>query len=393
MRIPFRLVFGNLLRHPLRSLLTSLSVGVAMFLLCLLQSVVTTLDAAVTAAASNRVCVQSAVSLYVNLPLSYRSKIEGVDGVRSVCAWQWFGGVYQDPKNFFAQFAVDHDTFLDMYPEIRFLSGSPEAFLRERQACIVGKMLAEKFGFEVGQSVPLEGALYPRTDGQPWQMKIAGIYESDSASIDDNTMFFHFDYLRESLEQGAATGPDGNDPTVGVFVVEVEPGRDPVQVMSAIDAQFANGPQRVHATSESEFQAQFVTMMGSVPFFVGAIGAGVLAAILLAVLNTMLMAAREQIHDTGILKALGFSSPAVFAVLLLQSLVISTAGGAVGILAARPVGDLVAARIGMMLAGFRVDGHVQLLAALVTVALGLVAGIVPARHAARLDPVAALRAR
>lgn len=393
MRVPLRLVFRNLLRHPVRSVLTTLSVAVAMFLLCVLQSVVTTLQRAASTAASDRVIVQSAVSLYVDLPRAYRGKIGNVEGVESVCSWQWFGGIYQEPENFFAQFAVDVDTFLDMYPEIVFVDGDRATFERDRRGCIVGTTLAEKYGFRVGDSIPLMGAIFPKTDDSPWEFTVAGVYRSDSANVDENTMYFHYEYFKETLEQGAASGMDGGEIKVGVYVVRVADGADPVQVMSRIDAEFENGPQRVQTTSESEFQTQFVSMLGNVPFFVGAIGVGVLAAILLAVLNTMLMAGREQIHDVGLLKALGFQRGAIFQVMMLQSLLLAGIGGAMGILLAVPAGAAMSTVLGTLVSGFRIDPQVQLLAAGLTVVLGVVAGLLPARSAARLDPVAALRAR
>ena len=156
-----KLVLRNLLRHPLRSLLTAASLLVALFLLCTLRSLVTTLDAVTEAAASNRLIVQSAVSLYVDLPLAYQRRIEQVPGVARTCKWQWFGGYYQDPSNFFGQFAIDPETFFEMYPEVELVDGSQEAFRGNRRGCVVGEGLARRFDWKVGDSVPLVGKLFP----------------------------------------------------------------------------------------------------------------------------------------------------------------------------------------------------------------------------------------
>lgn len=384
------LVFKNLTKHKVRFTLTVLSLAVAVFLICVLRSLVVTLDAGVRAAATNRIVVQSAVSLFVNLPESYQGKIRGVEGVEQALKLQWFGGFFQDQSNFFAQFGTDAEDFLDVYDEVKLIEGSREDFVRNRQACLVGKDLIERFGdqgFELGATIPIIGALYPRLDGTPWQFQIAGVYESTSSNVDDNTLWFHYDYLAESLEGGSADGPEG----VGVYVVQVQEGHEPVQVMASIDGLFENGPQRVQSTSEAEFQAQFVSMIGNVPMFVSSIGGGVTLAVLLAVLNTMLMAGREQRRDTGVLKALGFTDGQVAGVLLGQALVLVLLGGGLGIALAKVSEPGIVKMLGTMFPGFAIQPDVLGLAAAVTAGIGVLAGILPALQAARLEVVDALR--
>ncbi|HLU48343.1 MAG TPA: ABC transporter permease, partial [Planctomycetota bacterium] len=260
--MPFRLVLKNLFKHPLRTVLTLGSLIVALFLLCVLRSLVVTLEAGVKAARSDRIIVQSAVSLFVQLPESYEAKIVGVEGVRAACRWNWFGGYYREPANFFAQFACEPEELFDLYPEIKIVEGSAEEFVSKRLSCIIGTDLVRDFGFRVGDTVPIISALYPLASGGAWEFRVAGIYESSSSAVDQRTLFFHWEYLSESIDQGVTLGPDG----VGIFVVGIEKEADPVAVMAAIDELFENGPQRVQATSESEFQAQFVSMIGNVPF-------------------------------------------------------------------------------------------------------------------------------
>lgn len=385
--MPLRLVVRNLTKHWLRSLLTVGALFLALFLLCFLRALVVALDAGVRGAAVDRLIVQSSVSLFVYLPESYEEKIGSVEGVETVCRWNWFGGYYQEPANFFAQFATDVDDFLKAYPEVEIVEGSEQVFRTERQACLVGSDTAARYGFKVGDTVPIVGALFPRNDKEPWAFKVAGIYKSKKQNVDNATLFFHTEYLEKALESGEAAGPRG----VGIFVVKLVPGADRVTVAGAIDELFAGGPQRTQTNTEAEFQAQFVSMVGNVPFFVAAIGGGVMIAILLASLNTMLMAAREQTRDVGVLKALGFGGGTVFAVLLAQSLVLCGFGGLLGIVFAKASEPVFVAFLSTMFPGYAITNAILIEAAIVTVAVGLFAGIAPAWRARSLPVITALR--
>ena len=387
--MPWPLLWRNLFARPVRAGLTLGSIVVATFLVCILRAVVGALEAGVEASSQRRLVVQSAVSLFVNLPTSYQQKIEGVPGVEQSCKLQWFGGYYQSPRNFFAQFAVDADRFLEAYPEVVLVEGDELDFLAQRTSCLIGVGLAEDYGWEVGQSVPIVGALFPRADGSTWDFEVAGIYRSTSPNVDDRTLWFHFDYLEESLETGGAQGPRG----VGVYAVTTYPGADPTATMAGIDRLFENGPQRVQTTTEAEFQRQFVTMLGGVPTLLGSIGGGVLFAIALATLNTMLMAAREQTHSIGILKALGFGHGAAFALLMGESLLLCGLGGSLGVLLAKAIEPGFAAFLGSN--GFPVFEIAPATVGLglgLAVGVGFLAGLAPAVQAARLQVVDALRA-
>lgn len=386
--IPLRLVSKNLAKHKLRFVLTVLSLAVAIFLLCVLRSLVVAMNAGVADAAANRVVVQSKVSLFVQLPPAYGPKIQQVDGVESIVRWNWFGGYFQEQANFFAQFATDPKELFEVYPEIYLVDGSKEAFFANRKSCLIGAETAKKYGFKVGGSIPIISPLYPRADGGAWDYEVAGIYRSKKKSLDENTLFFHYDYMEKSLEAGDATGPSD----VGIFVLKIAPGTQPVDVMSEVDAMFENGPQAVQATTESEFQAQFVSMVGNVPLLVSSIGGGVMIAILLAVLNTMLMSAREQTKDVGILKALGFGDGSVAGVLFLQSVVLCGLGGLLGIAFAKLTEGTMATAIGSMFPGYTVTLPTIGEAAIATAAIGFLAGIAPALRARSLSVIDALRA-
>ncbi len=382
-----RLVRRHLFKHKVRSLLTIASLVVALFLLCVLRSLVFSLDAGIRGAKRDRLVVQSAVSLFTSLPLNYQPKMAQVAGVENTCKFHWFGGYYKDASNWFAQFAVDPPALFDMYPEIRIVDGSKEDFLADRQGCVIGKMLTQRFGFKVGDVIPLIGVIYPAEPGQNWEFRVRAIYEPATPALDPSTLFFHWDYFQRTLEAQKY----GLPADVATYSIKTAPGADQVAIARAVEEQFAQGPQRVNCTSEAEFNAQFLTMLGSVPLFISAIGGGVLVAILFACVNTMLMAFREQTHDVGILKALGFTDGRVGFLLLVQSLLLCGTGGLLGIGLAKLTQPTLLDFLGSMFPGYEVTPAIMGMAAATTLAVGLVAGIAPYLSARRLACVAALR--
>lgn len=386
--MPLLLLWRNLLTHPVRSLLTVGSVAVAVFLICLLHAAVSGLSRTLEMAASNRLFVQSAVSLFVDLPLSYQQKMAAVPGVEAICKWQWFGGRYEQEKGgFFAQFGIDPETFLPSYPELSIAEGSYEAFKSRRNACIVGADLMVRYGWKVGQTLPIVGTIFTRTDGSAWEFEIAGVYVSDTTAIDQQTMYFHFDYLRETLETGGARGPEG----AGVYLLRVAPGADPVAVSASVDELFENGPQRVQATTEAEFNRQFISMLGDVPSLLRLVGGAVLFAIFFAVLNTMIMAGRERTRDVGVLKALGFADNVVGGLLVGEALLLCGLGAGLGALVAMVLEAPFQRVLGAQLPGFEFDPTTLGLGAGLALLVGLVSGIVPGMRASRLTVIAALR--
>lgn len=386
--MPWKLVFRNLLGHPVRSLLTVLSVAVAVFLICMLHAVTSGLTRTLEAAAANRLLVQSAVSLFVDLPLSYQQKMASVPGIEAICKWQWFGGRYeQDKGGFFAQFGVDPASFLSSYPEISIVEGSYEDFTKRRTGCIVGRDTAAKYGWRVGQTVPIAGTIFVRTDGRPWEFTIDAIYASNSPAIDQQTLYFQYDYLYESVKAGAAEGPEG----VGVYMLRIARGVDPTGVQQAVDALFENGPQRVQTTTEAEFNRQFVSMLGDVPSLLTMVGGAVLFAIFFAVLNTMIMAGRERTRDVGVMKALGFTNGATAGLIVAESLLVCMLGAGLGVLLGIGLEAGFQSATAQFIPGFGFDRETLLLGAGIALFVGAVSGIVPGLRAARLTTVEALR--
>ncbi len=382
-----RLAWRNLRKHPVRALLTIGSMAVAVFLLCTLISLITTLEAGVKQAGTRRLWIQSAVSLFVDLPTSYESKIQAVDGVARVAKWQWFGGYYQERSNFFAQFAVDPAKLFELWPELEIANGTKESFVGRRDTCVIGQGLADEYGWKVGDVIPIIGGLFAKPDESSWDFEVAAVYRSTKATVDDRTLFFHWENFYETMKSITGTPPN-----VGVFIVERTPEAEPTSIMATIDGMFENGPQRVQTTTEAEFNLQFVSMIGNLPRFIAFIGAGVLIAIVLATVNTMLMAAREQTHEIGILKALGFADRSVFWYFLGQAVLLCAIGGGIGLAIVQVTSPGLAASMASAFPGYKVLASTYATAGLVALAVGLVAGVIPAWQSSHLNSVNALRA-
>lgn len=371
----------------MRALLTIGAVAVAMFLLCFLRSIVTSLDAAVKESSGRRIITASAVSLFQALPASYNEAIGAIDGVDTVSRFTWFGGVYKDPENFFAQFGTDPQLLLDQYPEVVLPEEQKQAWFADKRGAIVGIGIANKFGWKVGDTVPLQGTIFPREQDKAWEFTVHGIYRSTKANVDEMTLYFHWDYLDEMLEAGEAMGPRGTS----VYLIRLEDGWDGEVVAQAIDDYYAGGPQRTRTQPEAAFQADFVNMMGNLPTFLGMIGAAVLVAILFGVVNTMTIAGRERLRSMGILKSVGFSDRVPMRLYLMESTMLVLIGGAIGIGLAYATQAPMKALFGAFIPVYHVDQETYLAAAVACVGVGLLGGLVPALKAAQLKPVDALR--
>ncbi len=386
--------------HWVRSALTVFAMGLAFFLLCFLVSLLTTINAAVNQASSSRLFMQSAVSLYVDLPRDYEAKVLSVPGVADATPFQWFGGYYQDPSNFFAQFAVRMDSFLPMYArEMRIIEGpggaqgdaAPAAAIAalrsDRRACLIGEGLAKKFGWKVGDTIPVIGTIFQKTDGSAWELQVAGIYEPQMGNVDGLTLWFRIEYLLETLDARLATGPDG----CGAYAINLESGVDSASVIRNLDGLFASGPQRTLTTTEAAFQAGFVSMMGNVPMFVGMVGGSIVIAVFFAVANAMLLAGRQRVAETGILKALGFSNGAIARSMLGEAALLTACGAVFGVLLVKGMEAGIRGALGVMIPNFAVTNETLALGLGALALVGLVSGVAPAFLLARISPVQALR--
>jgi len=378
-----KLIFRNALRHKLRTGLTMLGLVVAILSFGLLQTVVDAWYAGAEGAAPNRLITRNAVSLMVPLPLHYRGKIRSVDGVKAVAAANWFAGVYQDPKNFFPQFAVE-PAYFSIYPEYRVPDREYRAFVRDRAGAIVGRKLAQTYGFRVGDVVPLKGTIFPGT----WTFVVRGIYDGADARTDTSQFFFHWDYLNETVKARVPTMAN----KIGIFVVQIADADRAAEVSEEIDALFKNSPAETLTETEKAFQIGFVKQTEAILIAVRIVSFLVIFIILAVMANTMAMTARERRGEHATLKALGFGGGFLAALIFGESLGIALIGCLAGIAFTFPVADWFAAQMGTLFPVFEVSRETVLLQVVCAVAVGTAAALVPARRAIRIRIVDGLRA-
>jgi putative ABC transport system permease protein len=296
---------------------------------------------------------------------------------------------------------VDHEIFFDMYRKEIDLAEGPggvtgeaarqavlDALNADRRAIVIGEGLRRDFGWDVGDTVPLLGTIWSHTDGSAFEFVVVGIYRPLKSNVDDRTTWFRFDYLEEAILSGGVNGPPLSS---GVYMINVADGHDTAQVIADIDALFANGPQVTMTSTEAAFQATFVAMMGNVPLFVGTIGGAVAFAVFFSVINTMLMSARQRTHETGILKALGYRDGALARLMLGESLALSMLGGGLGVGLALLTQEPLRHTLGKWWPQYAVAPETAWTGLAISLAIGLIAGVMPALTASRLRPADALR--
>jgi putative ABC transport system permease protein len=372
------LLLANLLRRKTRSALTVLSFLVALFLFGLLFTIRAAFNAGIDAAGADRLVITNKVSIIQPLPLAYRDKILRVPGVKQLTYANWFGGVYQDEKNFFGQFAVDVPTWRDTYRNLVVPDDQWTAFVASRTACIVGEALAKRFNWKVGDHIPIRGVIFPGA----WDFTLVGLYRGTRPNDDTTQFWFHADYLEEN-------GPAWHKGSIGWYVARIDPPENAAPISKAIDDVFANSSAETRSQSEQFFMASFAKQTGNIGFLMIAIGSIVFFTLLLVTGNTMAMSVRERTAELAVLKALGFGDRFVLALVLIESLLIAVLGGVSGVLLAKAMtlqGDPT-----HMLPAFYFSPEGMAAGILATVLVGLVAGLLPALQAMKLPVVQSLR--
>lgn len=379
-----KLAFRNALRHRLRTALTVLGLVVAILSFGLLQTIVDAWYAGADNASPNRLVTRNAVSLTFPMPLGYREKIRAVPGVHAVASANWFGGIYIDKRNFFPQFAIDPAAYFGMYREYVVPEDQWREFVRDRKGAIVGRKLAQTYGFKVGDAIPLQGTIFPGV----WAFNVRAIYDGAEAATDTSQFFFHWDYLNESVRVRYPHRANN----VGVFVVEIDNPDRAAEVSAAIDATFRNSLAETLTETERSFQIGFVKQTEAIVIAIRIVSFVVIFIILAVMANTMAMTARERIAEYATLKALGFG-PGVVAVLIFgESLAIAAAGCLIGVALTFPAGDWFAARMGTLFPVFKVSAGTVALQIACALAVGAIAALFPARRATAVRIVDGLRA-
>lgn len=376
------LVWKNLLRRKLRTLFTALSILVAFVLFGALMALRVSFDFGIDLAGADRLMMIHRVALIQPLPRSYEARVRGTAGVSAVTHASWFGGIYQDPKNFFAQFAVEPEPWLQMYPEYVLSPEQRRAWVANRTGAIVGRSLADRFGWKVGDRVPIQGTIFRTADNSPWTFTIDGIYEGATKGTDTTQLFFHYDYLNE-------TRTFGKD-WVGWYVIRVADPAQSEDVARRLDAMFANSPTETKTSTEKAFVQAFAKQIGDIGSILLAVLGAVLFTMLLVAGNTMAQAVRERTSEMAVLKTLGFTDGHLLALVLLESVVLAVIGGGTGLLLAWLIvqrGD----PTGGLLAVFYLPTRDLFTGVALILGLGVVAGLLPAWQASRLHIVDALR--
>jgi len=373
------LILANLMRKKVRTILTIGSFAVALFLFGLLVTIDGAFNQGVDIAGADRLMTINKASIIQPLPLPYRDRILRIPGVKQVTWANWFGGVYQDEKNFFPQFAVDPETYRDMYPEFKIADDAWKAFQADRTACIAGKTIADKFHWKVGDRIPIRGTYLSGV----FEFDLVGIYTGTRPQDDQTQFWFHWDYLNEKM-------PLTYKNMIGWYTLRIDDPEAAVRVARAIDEAFANSPYETRTETEKAMAASFAKQMGNIEFLILSIGGIVFFTLLLVTGNTMAIAVRERTGELAVLKTVGFQDRSVLLLVLVESLLVAILGGGLGLLAAKLFtmrGD----PTGGMLPVFYLPTPQVALGLGAALAVGLLAGVLPAWSAMRLRVVDALR--
>lgn len=374
--LPF--VLRNLKRKKTRTLLTIGSIAVALFLFALLVTIDTALNMGVNVAGADRLIVRNKVSLIMPLPLSYQQRMRQIDHVTEATHASWFGGVYQDPKNFFAQFAIDTPTYRTVFPEFVMPDDQWQAFLDDREGAVVGRVTAERFGWQVGDRIPIQGTIWPGN----WEFNLRAIYDGVQDETDTSQFWFHWEYLEESRSYGKGT--------VGWYTVKIDDPDNAVNVAAEVDDRFANSAWETSTETERAFAAGFAKQVGNIRLIVLSIGAVVLFTLLLVAGTTMAMAVRERTPELGVIKTLGVTDTGVLALVLTEAVLLAVVGGALGLGLAK-LFTLGGDPTNGLLPVYHLGTDKIVMGMVLALFVGLAAGAIPALDAMRLQIVDALR--
>ncbi|MCM3878569.1 MAG: FtsX-like permease family protein [Vicinamibacterales bacterium] len=318
------LIWKSIWRRKIRTIFTLLSIFVAFLLFGILMTIRAAFSLGVELAGVDRLVVIHKVSLIMPLPVSYQGRLATTPGVTLATHASWFGGIYQDPQNFFAQMAVEPAPYLKVYKEFRVPPDQYKAWLADRQGAIVGRELAKRFGWKIGDRIPIQGTIWrPKSGaGDTWLFNVSGIYDGDPGT-DLTNFFFRYDYLDENRSRGAGL--------VGWYIVKIDDPAQSAVLARKFDEMFANSDAETKTTTEKGFVESFAKQIGDIGTIMIAILAAVLFTILLIVGNTMAQSVRERTSEMAVLKTLGFSNGAILALVLVESMFIAVLGGALGL--------------------------------------------------------------
>jgi putative ABC transport system permease protein len=376
-----KLIFANLFRKKVRLILTIGSFAVALFLFAFLSIVRGAFLGNAELASANRLVTINRTSIINLIPLSYKDKIQRIPGVTYVTHNNWFGGIYQNENNFFPQFVIDPESQRQVFPELAVPDDQWANFLKDRQGAIVGAKTAKRFGWKIGDRIPIKTTLY---GGGAWEFNLDGIYHGTRAQDDETQFWFQWDYFEEKI-------PERVKGQTGWYVIRIDKPEEAPRIAKAIDTEFANSPSETKTEAESAFAANWVKQFGNIQFLIVTIGAVVFFTLLLVTGNTMAISVRERTSELAVLKAIGYSDRAILFFVLTESLVIAMIGGLLGLLLAVVATPVLATALASMLPNLVLPGSVLLIGLVVALIVGIVAGLLPGVGAMRMRVVNALR--
>ena len=381
----FPLIWSNLLRKKMRTVLTLLSIVVAFVLFSYLSAIKHALSGGISLAGANRLIVRHKVSIIQLLPESYKARMARIPGVSLVTHQTWFGGIYQDPKNFFMQTPVVPEEFLEMLPEIVLAPEQKAAWLRTRIGAIVGRKTAERFHWKIGDKIPLLSSIWAKNDGtRTWEFEIVGIFDGRDKNTDTTPLYFRFDYFDEARRSGFGKGQ------VGWYTIRITDPARAAEIAKLVDAEFENSSAETKTEPEGAFVQAWVKQIGDIALITASIMGAVFFTILLVTGNTISQSVRERTGELGVLKAIGFTNGQVLALVLLESCLLAVLGGAIGLGIGKSLTALGDPTGGLLPMFFFPPG--DLLEGLGgCLVLGLVTGLFPALQAMRLRVAEALR--
>ncbi len=378
-----KLILRNSLRHSLRTALTILGVAIAVTAFCVIRSAIGAWYLQAEASSPNRLVTRNAVSIVFDMPLAYLDKIAAVPNVTGVSHMTWFGGTYIDQRNFFPRYVVDHTTYFKLCPEFIIPPDQWEAFSSERNAVIVGRLLADRFGWKVGDQIRITGDIYPGD----WDFVIRGIYTGAFANTDESSWYSRFDYLDEQLRQNWP----GRAGRIGMIMVQIDDPSRAARISEQIDSLFVNSLAETKTETEKAFILGFISMSTQIILGLRIISFLVIGIILLVMANTLAMAARERVNEYALLKTLGFRPFHIVGLVYGESLVIATLGGVLGLGLSYLVVPLLAAAVGTFLPKLPLSAFTLAMGMTSAIAVGFLAAIVPTIRALRTSIVDGLR--
>jgi len=380
----FPLIWSNLKRKKLRTSLTILSILVAFVLFGLLASIKQALGGGLNMTSADRLMVRDKVSIIQTLKASYKARMERIPGVVLATHQTWFGGYYQDPKNFFMQNPVEPEDFLSMHPEMVLQPEQKKAWLATRTGAIIGRQSAEKYHWKIGDKIPIRSPIWHNSNGSDiWEFDLVGIYNGDPKKADLQSLYFRYDFFDESLAPA-------NRGQAGWYTIRIKDPSKAAEIAKLVDAEFENSDAETKTEPEGAMAQEWAAQVGNISLIVAGILSAVFFTILLVAGNTMAQAVRERTGELGVLKAIGFTNAQIVGLVLVESCLLTVLGGVIGLGLAwlfAAGGDPTHGMMPM----FFFPTHDLVIGLVLSLALGLVTGIIPAIQAMRLQVAVALR--